>query len=102
MSASWWYVNRAAGLVAWVLLAGSLVVGLLLSGKALGKKVRPNWLLDLHRFLGALDDVLARIGAWPGPALSTSPFRAANPGSTGTVRSWRSAETGGCRCSWVT
>ena len=51
MSASWWYVNRAAGIVAWALLSASLVAGLLLSGKALGKRARPNWLLDLHRGL---------------------------------------------------
>ena len=53
-NAAWWYVNRAAGLVAWVLLTGSLLVGLLLSGKALGRKARPNWLLDLHRGLSGL------------------------------------------------
>ena len=49
-----WYVNRAAGLVAWALIASSLVVGLLLSSKILGRRVRPNWLLDLHRGLSAL------------------------------------------------
>mgnify|MGYP000906917081 CR=1 FL=1 len=36
---TWWYVNRAAGLVAWVLLSASIVMGLLLSSKALGKRV---------------------------------------------------------------
>ena len=49
-----WYVNRAAGLVAWALLAGSVGLGILLSSKLLGKRVRPNWQLDLHRGLSAL------------------------------------------------
>ena len=51
---TWWYVNRAAGLVAWVLLSASIVMGLLLSSKALGKRVRPNWTQDLHRGLSGL------------------------------------------------
>lgn len=52
----WWYSARASGLVAWVVLGASVVWGLLLSGRALGRKrgPRPNWMLDLHRFLGGL------------------------------------------------
>ncbi len=49
-----WYVNRSAGLVAWALLAASIGLGVLLSSKLLGKRVRPNWQLDLHRGLSAL------------------------------------------------
>ncbi|MGN6695378.1 MAG: ferric reductase-like transmembrane domain-containing protein [Aquihabitans sp.] len=51
---TWWYVNRAAGLVSWALLSASIVFGLLLSSKALGTKVRPNWIQDLHRGLSGL------------------------------------------------
>jgi DMSO/TMAO reductase YedYZ heme-binding membrane subunit len=51
---TWWYVNRAAGLVSWALLSASVIFGLLLSSKALGRKVRPNWLQDLHRGLSGL------------------------------------------------
>jgi predicted ferric reductase len=47
-----WYVARAAGLVAWVLLAAATLWGLALSTKVLGRRPRPNWLLDLHRWLG--------------------------------------------------
>ena len=47
-----WYAARAAGLVAWALAAGSVVWGLALSTRALGRKPRPAWLFDLHRFLG--------------------------------------------------
>ena len=47
-----WYAARAAGIVAWSLAAGSVVWGLALSTRALGRKPRPAWLFDLHRFLG--------------------------------------------------
>ena len=48
----WWYTARSCGLVAWGLLAASVLWGLALSTKVFGKRPRPNWLLDLHRFLG--------------------------------------------------
>ena len=47
-----WYVARASGLVAWALLAAATLWGLALSTKVLGRRPRPNWLLDLHRWLG--------------------------------------------------
>jgi predicted ferric reductase len=49
-----WYVARASGIVAWGLAAASVVWGLALSTHALGRKPRPAWLFDLHRFLGGL------------------------------------------------
>ena len=49
-----WYVARSAGLVAWALLAASVLWGLALSTKILSPQVRPNWILDLHRWLGGL------------------------------------------------
>ena len=54
MSSAWWYASRSAGLVAWALLAGSVLLGLLLSTKAMGRRVRPNWIQDLHRGLSGL------------------------------------------------
>lgn len=48
----WWYTARSSGLVAWALLAASMLWGLALSTKVFGKTPRPAWLLDLHRFLG--------------------------------------------------
>ncbi|HET9727993.1 MAG TPA: ferric reductase-like transmembrane domain-containing protein [Acidimicrobiia bacterium] len=57
----WWYAARSAGIVAWALLAGSVVWGLLLSTKVLGKRPRPNWLLDLHRYLGGLGVVFTGV-----------------------------------------
>jgi hypothetical protein len=49
-----WYVARASGLVGWGLLAAATLWGLALSTKVLGPRPRPNWLLDLHRWLGGL------------------------------------------------
>ena len=48
----WWYTARAGGIVAWALVSLSVLWGLALSTRALGSRPRPNWLLDLHRFLG--------------------------------------------------
>ena len=47
-----WFTARSAGLVAWGLLVASMVWGLLMSTKLARKMARPNWMLDLHRFLG--------------------------------------------------
>jgi predicted ferric reductase len=49
-----WYAARAAGIVAWALAAGAVIWGLALSTRVLGKKPRPAWVFDLHRFLGGL------------------------------------------------
>jgi hypothetical protein len=55
----WWYIARSTGIVAWALLAAGVIWGLTIStsrlgGAVLGTRARPNWLLDLHRFLGGL------------------------------------------------
>ena len=50
----WWYVARSGGIVAWALLAASVLWGLALSTKVTAGGPRPNWILDLHRFLGGL------------------------------------------------
>lgn len=49
-----WYVARASGIVAWALLAGSVLWGLAMTTKTFKRVVRRPWLLDLHRFLGGL------------------------------------------------
>lgn len=48
-----WYVARSGGLIAWALLALSVIWGLALSTKVTQGRPKPAWLLDLHRFLGA-------------------------------------------------
>ena len=50
----WWYVSRASGIVAGVLLVLTLIWGLLLTSKIIDKKGLPAWLTDLHRYLGGL------------------------------------------------
>lgn len=53
----WWYVARASGIVAWALVATSVLWGQALATRALGQRPKAPWLLDLHRFLGALSVV---------------------------------------------
>ena len=50
----WWYVARASGIIAWLLLTASVIWGILLSTGAFPTRRRPAWLLDLHRWLGGL------------------------------------------------
>lgn len=50
----WWYLSRSTGIIAWVLAFASIVWGMLLSTRAMGRKVKGPWLLDLHRWLAAL------------------------------------------------
>lgn len=60
-SQTWWYVARSGGIVAWGLLAASVFWGLALSSRFLGRRPKPNWMLDLHRFLGGLAVVFTAI-----------------------------------------
>lgn len=50
----WWYVSRASGMVAAVLLAVTVVWGLVASTRLLRRPGLPAWLADLHRGLGGL------------------------------------------------
>ncbi len=50
----WWYMARASGLIAWVLLVASLVWGVLLATRVLKPMDRPAWLLAMHRWLSGL------------------------------------------------
>src|SRR4051794_6044147 len=62
-----WYIARAAGLISWTILTASVVWGLSISTKASvpRRRLRPNWMLDLHRFLGGLATIftLVHVGA---------------------------------------
>ena len=49
----WWYATRGAGLMTWVTACGSVLIGLLLSGKSIKSLDRP-WFFDLHRFLSSV------------------------------------------------
>src|SRR6516164_10613190 len=62
-----WYVARASGIVAWALVLTTIVWGLLLATKVLGRRPTPAWLLSLHRYLGAL--TVAFVGVHVGAIL---------------------------------
>jgi methionine sulfoxide reductase heme-binding subunit len=62
----WWFVARSSGIVAWALLSASVIWGLLLSTKVsttriAARRLRPAWLLDLHRHLGGLAVIFTAI-----------------------------------------
>jgi len=50
----WWYLTRSTGIVAAVLAVASLVWGLFFSSRNTGNRLRPNWWLALHNWLGGL------------------------------------------------
>lgn len=50
----WSYLTRSTGIVASVLAVGSIVWGVRFSARATGNRLRPNWWLDLHNWLGGL------------------------------------------------
>ena len=49
-----WYLTRATGIVASLLIATAVISGFLFSGRETGNRRRPNWWLDLHNMLGGL------------------------------------------------
>ena len=53
---TWWYMTRASGMIAWLVLGATCLWGILLITRMLKPADRPAWLLDLHRWLGALAD----------------------------------------------
>ena len=61
----WWWITRASGIVAWVVVAAAVVWGLLASTKLIRKRGVPAWILDLHRYLGTLTIVfvVVHVGA---------------------------------------
>ena len=52
---SWmWYLARSTGIVAAVLAVASLTWGLYFSARNTGTRLKPNWWLALHNYLGGL------------------------------------------------
>ena len=49
-----WYLSRATGIVASILIVAALVWGFFFSARETGKRLRPAWWLDLHNWLGGL------------------------------------------------
>lgn len=56
-----WYVARSSGLIAWALVAASILWGITLSSRLVRKRGIPAWLLDLHRYLGTLSIVFTAV-----------------------------------------
>ena len=54
MNDIWWYLARSSGIVATALIVAALVWGLFFTARATGRHRRPNWWLDLHKYLGGL------------------------------------------------
>jgi sulfoxide reductase heme-binding subunit YedZ len=52
MAATMWFLTRASGIVALVLMLAAVADGLIFSGREGGRRLRPAWWLDLHRGLG--------------------------------------------------
>ena len=50
----WWFMTRASGLVAWLMLTASVLWGIVFSTKAFPNQRRPKWLLSVHRWLAAM------------------------------------------------
>lgn len=50
----WWYLARASGMVAVILLVASLVLGVLLSTRALKPVDSPAWLREMHHWVSML------------------------------------------------
>jgi DMSO/TMAO reductase YedYZ heme-binding membrane subunit len=49
-----WYLARAAGMLAAILMVGALVLGVLAATRALKEIDRPAWLVALHRWFSVL------------------------------------------------
>ena len=47
-----WFLTRASGVVALVLIVAAVADGLIYSGREGGRRLRPAWWMDLHRGLG--------------------------------------------------
>jgi len=80
----WWYATRAAGLMTWTTATASVVVGLVLSSRAVRSRTGP-WLLDLHRFLGGISVVflLAHLGTlWADSYVEFGPRELFVPGAS--------------------
>ena len=61
MDELWWDTARAGGIVAWCLLAASVLWGLAMSTRTTPGRVRPSWMVDVHRFLGGFAAVFVGV-----------------------------------------
>ncbi len=57
-STAWWYLARSSGIVAWLFLVATVVIGALAAGRMVERKGATRWLSDLHPWLAALSVLL--------------------------------------------
>jgi DMSO/TMAO reductase YedYZ heme-binding membrane subunit len=57
----WWFAARSSGIVAWSLLAASLLFGLFITTHKRPGGARPVWTRDLHTYLGGLATVFTGV-----------------------------------------
>ena len=50
----WWYLSRASGIIAWLMLTATVLWGIASSADLFARRRRVGWLVDLHRWLGGL------------------------------------------------
>jgi DMSO/TMAO reductase YedYZ heme-binding membrane subunit len=55
-----WYVARSSGLVAWALLAASVLLGVTTAAH-LGRRPSPAWQASMHRYLGGLATIFVGV-----------------------------------------
>jgi methionine sulfoxide reductase heme-binding subunit len=51
---TYWLLARASGIVAYLLVTASVIAGLVLKARPLGRSVSPAAIVDIHRFLALL------------------------------------------------
>lgn len=57
----WWYLSRSSGWVAFVLLALTVMWGIMGITKVIERKGLPRWMMDLHKYLALLSVVFTAI-----------------------------------------
>lgn len=55
---TYWWISRSTGIVAWAVLTLSVIWGLALTTRLLGKYPKPAWMLDLHKHFASLASIL--------------------------------------------
>lgn len=54
MSSWWWFLTRSTGIVAAALAVTSLAWGFFFTSRTMGSRLRANWWLSLHKWLGGM------------------------------------------------
>ena len=58
---TYWWISRSTGIVAWAVLTLSVIWGLALTTRLLGKFPKPAWMLDLHKHFASLASILVGV-----------------------------------------